>query len=1608
MSKLRGSSRTTPSPVATDENGVASAFERLSAAPAGDLASLAQALDALLDPVALLRPVYDDDMRVVDFAYVAANQAALAYLHATRDELVGTGMRAKQNAKDFGLFAMHEHAFETGDPLILTDFTFPNVVTGAIEHYDIRETRVGEVLCFSWRDVTEREELLDHYRLLAENASDVVFRVDSTFHIEWVSPSVKDLQGYSPEDLVGRPLSDFCHPDDLAGVLALVDDTPAGSKGEVELRVLNSDGTYRWCQLNGRRITETDGEVIYVGSLRDIGADRARREAQAETDRRYRLLAENTSDVVMVSRAGGSILWVSSSVTALVGWRPEDLVGHSFAEFVHADDQALMDEVRGQLERGGTGRLVVRLRTRDGEYHWIWIQVRDVVDPVTGERERVASWRDAQEEVASRAALKESELHFRLLAENASDVVWRTDVQGVIEWVSPSVEAVLGYRPDQLVGTSVLDRVHPDQRDEVLADRGTIMAGGTVPIREIRHLAADGTYRWHSVHRRALHDDDGNVVAIVAGIRDETSLVESRRSLAASEARFRLLAENASDVVMEVDAEHRILWVSPSVEQVLGWKPNSLIGRSAGEYFANGGLDSLRESKSLGDSVRAGELRVRQADGTYRWMAARVKGAADGSPSAPGRVVSLRDIAAEVEARETMIASESRFRLLAENATDIVIETDVETRMRWVSPSVLRMLGWRPDEWIGHDPLEFIHEDDAAAVMRHRETALRGERDAPLEIRFRDTEGGYHWMSGQDHLVRGRNTEIITRVIGLRSIDAEVAALQSMTHAESQYQMLAENASDIVMQIAPDSSITWVSPSVTQVLGWEPRDIVGSATWEFLYDEDRERVSALRRLFFMGETVTSFEIRATTPSGDIRWLSMRPRAVRDQNGTITATVMAVRDVQTEVLARRAITTLSAGSRAVIRAQNELDLLNDMCEIAAGKDGYGLAWYARKVHDEAGSVTKVAVSQKNRDYLDQIEVSWNDNPLGQGPVGRAIRLDETVVMGDFRNDVRFAPWLKPALEHGLHTAVSLPVTVGGEVDGALLVYATEADAFDESAVRVLESLAAELGFGLNRLREQEHLLKALNDQKLLSSAIEQATESVMILDPTFTILYANPSTSRTSGYSMDEIIGGKPTMFGSGRATPQYLDNITLALNSGEAWHGTFVNRRKSGELYEEDTTISPVHDEGGRLVAYVEVKSDLTNEMLLRSDLSRTRTDQSSLIEVMRAVRPAASLHPTAYRFCEAAAQLPGVDVAGVLLIQDDLTLLPISVIGTDIFDVDEERPIVITDSDFYARLEDGPLTADTDADGWAGNPQIAAALADEGILGVVFTPIRWEGAMIGILALATKSADAAAQMSSRFGYFEEIAAYAGSLIGSQARSFERRSVVRAQIADTIAAKRFRPFFQPMIDLKNDQVVGYEALTRFDDGVAPTDKFLEAHSVGLGPDLEAAVAASALAAAAHLPAEAFVSLNFSPVSLLDGHARSVVSGATRPIVIEITEHDQIDDYAAVRRAARQLTGCVLAVDDAGAGYTSLSHILELRPRYVKLDISLVRDVDSNPARQAMVAGMCHFAQQSGTILVAEGVETPAEADALRELGVALAEGTMLGQGFLFGRPAPVD
>jgi EAL domain-containing protein (putative c-di-GMP-specific phosphodiesterase class I)/FixJ family two-component response regulator len=212
--------------------------------------------------------------------------------------------------------------------------------------------------------------------------------------------------------------------------------------------------------------------------------------------------------------------------------------------------------------------------------------------------------------------------------------------------------------------------------------------------------------------------------------------------------------------------------------------------------------------------------------------------------------------------------------------------------------------------------------------------------------------------------------------------------------------------------------------------------------------------------------------------------------------------------------------------------------------------------------------------------------------------------------------------------------------------------------------------------------------------------------------------------------------------------------------------------------------------------------------------------------------------------------------------------------------------------------------------------------------------------------------------------------------------------------------------FQPIVDLEEDVVVGFEALARFPSAPdrPPETWFTEAAAVGLRLELELAAVKAALAALPEAPVEPYLSVNAMPETLAsDGLAELLEAAPAHRLVVEITEHAPVRDYEALNKAMQRMRGrgIRLAVDDAGSGFASLRHILQLAPDIIKIDNALTRNVYKDPARRALAAGLISFASELGATIVAEGIQNRQELDALRDLGVRY------GQGFYLGRPGPI-
>jgi EAL domain-containing protein (putative c-di-GMP-specific phosphodiesterase class I) len=302
------------------------------------------------------------------------------------------------------------------------------------------------------------------------------------------------------------------------------------------------------------------------------------------------------------------------------------------------------------------------------------------------------------------------------------------------------------------------------------------------------------------------------------------------------------------------------------------------------------------------------------------------------------------------------------------------------------------------------------------------------------------------------------------------------------------------------------------------------------------------------------------------------------------------------------------------------------------------------------------------------------------------------------------------------------------------------------------------------------------------------------------------------------------------------------------------------------------------------------------------------------------------------------------------------------------------------------------------------------------GLRSMLVAPLRFRGQVVGVLKVLAAAPNAyddtasktleqlstlvAASMYKAIEHAQMRAALEARM-GQGERDRKQVHDARERLLQVLEERQITMALQPIIRLADGAVAGYEALARFplEYDLSTGRWFEDAARSGLSVELELAAAAAALTHLAALPTEAFLSINISPETACSERLRQLIAGhAPYRLVLEVTEHTAVDDYARLNKclSALQETGVRIAVDDTGAGFASLRHVLRLAPDIIKLDITLVREVDQRPRMQALIAALLTFAQGTQADLIAEGVENERQLETLKALGVPFAQGFHLG------------
>jgi len=787
--------------------------------------------------------------------FIYGNRAAETMTGYSREEMVGKNflevgllpesyLAKASQVRDVNAAGEPTGAAEVG--LIRKD---GDTVFAEISTHPIGEGKNVEVIGIA-RDVTERRQAQKRlkqnemlFQALVESSFDAVAIINADGTIRYESPSVEQVLGYSPEELVGRAITEFLHPDDLQSVVealgAVVDD--ADQPEAMEIRFLHKDGSWRICEGTGRNLIDDPAVNGIVVNYRDI-SERKRMEAEMrQSEERFRNVLDNSLDMVYRLDLGtGQYDYVSPASERVLGYSPEEFTTlglESAALLIHPDDMEMLAneiiELVAQPNEGKTASTVVyRIRHKEHGYRWVCDSRSAVYDKGNAPVAIVGTLRDVTEQREAEADLRESELRFRDVMENSFDMVYRMDLaSGNYDYVSPASRQLLGYDPDEfkaLGSGHMVSLIHPDDIDslsegivELMTPQSPERRASTIEYR-IRHR--DSGYRWVADNISVINDEVNLPVAVVGNVRDIT-----QRKLAEEDLRIKENAlEHSLNAIAMSDMDGIITYVNQAcVRMNECTDKEELVGLPYWQLLSTNEVVVAEEvAKAMSDGQSwEGVVIAKDKIGAEKHVHVSSGIVKDAQGNPIQTISSLIDVTEQKRAEQALRDSEERYRLIAEKVTDVIWSMGVDLRYTYVSPSITRQRGYSVEEAKAQTMEEMLTPaslDTATKLFAEAFVQVAdGERSPsdPLavELEMNCKDGSTVWVETTASFLPGPDGSP-TGMVGIsRDITGRKAAEEALRESEDTFRRLVEDMSDGYCVLQGRCSATrtkrcWTSP----------------------------------------------------------------------------------------------------------------------------------------------------------------------------------------------------------------------------------------------------------------------------------------------------------------------------------------------------------------------------------------------------------------------------------------------------------------------------------------------------------------------------------------------------------------------------------------------------------------------------------------------------------------------------------------------------------------------------------------------------------------------------------------------------------------------------
>jgi PAS domain S-box-containing protein len=486
--------------------------------------------------------------------------------------------------------------------------------------------------------------------------------------------------------------------------------------------------------------------------------------------------------------------------------------------------------------------------------------------------------------------------------------------------------------------------------------------------------------------------------------------------------------------------------------------------------------------------VQAEEALRRTKDDLEIRVAARTAQLQQANESLEAELLVRHDI------EKTLRYSETKYRTLVEQipAVTYTISLAAGVDFLYVSPQIETLLGFSPDAWRAdaENWERQIHPEDRERLLAEITYSLETGEPFATEYRLLAKSGRVVWFrdearvvydsEGQFLFLQGLAQDVTERKRAEDALRETTYTLQALVQASP----LAIIAVDLKGRV-----ISWNS-AAERMFGWSQAEVMGRPL-PIIPPGQEEASQALDQQTLQGVTLLGLELRRQRRDGSAIDIRLSTSSLYDGAGAMTGIMGIIENITegkrmaaTLQQASRALKAITECHQALIRATNEMELLNEVCRIIVEVGGYRMAWVGYAENDAHKSVRPVAQTGFDEGYVQQLNLTWADKVLGRGPMGSAIRLGEPVVVRNTLKDRNFEPWREAARQRNFHSVLGLPL-IGTAPFGALCIYATEPDAFDDEEINLLLGLANDLAYGIMALRgraEQRRAEEALKESE----------------------------------------------------------------------------------------------------------------------------------------------------------------------------------------------------------------------------------------------------------------------------------------------------------------------------------------------------------------------------------------------------------------------------------------------------------------------------------------------------------------------------------------------